>query len=299
MATLTSKLGLRKPADDGSESVNVSADLNGNWDIVDENAGITRCLSTDHPADPYDGMPIKEDDTGLVRIWNADTATWDTVTVPPEVATSTTRPGSPLAGDDLYETDTQAKSLYTGTAWRYVGAPLVATTADAVTVTKFPGLEVFETSTGHKKLWDGTAWRYVHFEPTAWTAFTSGTGGQLQSGFTPHNDAFGYAPAWRFVRPNTVELRGTIVKGDGSGSSTANYFVSGDVVLIVPSTIKPAQIPYHISRSQLKSTSDSFGWSVSLELKNDTGNLVIALKSGTTPYAPGWIALDGFIYDLT
>lgn len=292
MATLTTRLGLRKPADDGSEPVNVATDLNANWDVLDENIGITRCLSTDHPADPYDGMPIKEDDTGLVRIWNADTANWDTVTVPPEVATSATRPGAPLAGDDLYETDTQAKTVYTGSAWRYVGVPLVEPTVDAVTITKFPGLEVFETSTGHKRLWDGTAWRYVHFEPTAWTALA------LQSGYSAHNDNFGYPPAYRFVRPNTVEMRGTIRKGDGAATDMTNSFGNGDVPLIVPTPIKPAANPYHISRSALRNTT-AYGWSISLEVNFTTGGLVVTLKSAGDLYMPGWLALDGFVYDLT
>lgn len=63
MGTTTSRVGLYKPLDDGSELVNVAADLNGNTDKLDLAVGFQSCTSSTRPSSPYSGKPIMESDT--------------------------------------------------------------------------------------------------------------------------------------------------------------------------------------------------------------------------------------------
>ena len=59
----TTRLGLYKPLNDGSELVNVQQDLNGNWDKLDLAAGFQIVTSSTRPATPYPGKAIAESDT--------------------------------------------------------------------------------------------------------------------------------------------------------------------------------------------------------------------------------------------
>lgn len=79
MSTLTTRLGLYKPAASGSELVNVVTDLNNNLDSLDAKVGVFACTSGTRPASPYDGQMIRETDTGKVYIRNATTSTWQQV----------------------------------------------------------------------------------------------------------------------------------------------------------------------------------------------------------------------------
>lgn len=64
MSTLTTRLGLYKPAADGSELVNVVTDLNNNMDSLDAKVGAFACTSGTRPASPFNGQFIRETDTG-------------------------------------------------------------------------------------------------------------------------------------------------------------------------------------------------------------------------------------------
>lgn len=63
MGTTTSRVGLYKPLDNGSELVNVAQDLNGNTDKLDLAVGFQSCTSSTRPSSPYSGKPIMETDT--------------------------------------------------------------------------------------------------------------------------------------------------------------------------------------------------------------------------------------------
>ena len=77
MSTLTTRLGLYKPAADGSELVNVVTDLNNNLESLDTKVGAFACTSGARPGSPFNGQIIRETDTGKVRIW--DGAAWTQV----------------------------------------------------------------------------------------------------------------------------------------------------------------------------------------------------------------------------
>lgn len=64
MATYTTRLGLYKPAADGSENVNVVSDLNDNWDRVDSLVSYVPVTTGTYPASGYRGQAFYETDTG-------------------------------------------------------------------------------------------------------------------------------------------------------------------------------------------------------------------------------------------
>lgn len=72
MATNTTRLALRKP--DGTpitgDAVDVSLDLNANWDKVDAAVGAVACTSGARPGSPYNGQMARETDTGNLILWN-------------------------------------------------------------------------------------------------------------------------------------------------------------------------------------------------------------------------------------
>lgn len=63
MGTNTTRVGLYKPLDDGSENVSVSTDLNQNYDRIDTAVGFQAVTSGTRPSSPYSGKPIMETDT--------------------------------------------------------------------------------------------------------------------------------------------------------------------------------------------------------------------------------------------
>jgi hypothetical protein len=70
MSTTTTRLGLYKPAADGSELVNVVTDLNNNLDSIDAKMGAFVCTSGTRPGSPYNGQFIRETDTGKLMLWD-------------------------------------------------------------------------------------------------------------------------------------------------------------------------------------------------------------------------------------
>lgn len=68
MSSLTSRLGLYKPDDTGSENINVTTDLNNNLDALDAKVGALSCTSGARPGAPYNGQFIRETDTGKMYV---------------------------------------------------------------------------------------------------------------------------------------------------------------------------------------------------------------------------------------
>lgn len=70
MSSTTTRLGLYKPASDGSEPYNVVTDLLNNWDKLDAAVGFTPVTSSTRPASAYNGQGIRETDTGRLYVSN-------------------------------------------------------------------------------------------------------------------------------------------------------------------------------------------------------------------------------------
>ncbi|MGW6738668.1 hypothetical protein [Streptomyces sp. NPDC055013] len=73
MSTNTSRLALLKP--DGSEDVNVTTQLNNNYDAIDLNMNFRVCTSSTRPSSPYVGQTIYETDTGNTY-FRSNSSTW-------------------------------------------------------------------------------------------------------------------------------------------------------------------------------------------------------------------------------
>ncbi|MFC8077528.1 hypothetical protein ACFUN8_18575 [Streptomyces sp. NPDC057307] len=77
MSDTTTRLALYKP--EPSEDVNVETDLNANLDALDLNMGFRICTSSTRPSVKWDGMAIRETDTGKCYVWFASSTTWTEV----------------------------------------------------------------------------------------------------------------------------------------------------------------------------------------------------------------------------
>ncbi|MFB8763847.1 hypothetical protein [Nocardiopsis alba] len=106
----------------------------------------------------------------------------------------------------------------------------------------------------------------------------------LTSGLRAHPN-FGSPPSWRMISPTEVALVGTVSRSDGDPITT------GAVLAMMPAAIRPPQTKYHVAGS----SSTTVRSSVRLQVSGATGEL--AANFGND-YMPGWIALDGFRYDL-
>jgi len=94
------------------------------------------CTSTTRPTGSalQTGTVIYETDTKRIMVWGG--STWDNKSGS-TVLTSTTRPGTPGQGHQVFETDTGMNSLYTGSFWGYnlmqIAAPQVVSGAANIT----------------------------------------------------------------------------------------------------------------------------------------------------------------------
>jgi hypothetical protein len=81
VATATTRLALRKPNSDPvtGDNVDVDADLNANFDKVDNAAGAFPCTSGTRPGTPWHGQIIRETDTGRTLVWNTTNSAWDNI----------------------------------------------------------------------------------------------------------------------------------------------------------------------------------------------------------------------------
>ncbi len=72
MSSLTSRASLYKPA--SGETVNVTTDINNNWDSIDLNMNFRSCTSGTRPSTKWDGLAIHETDTNRQYVWNSSPA---------------------------------------------------------------------------------------------------------------------------------------------------------------------------------------------------------------------------------
>lgn len=76
MSSTTSRLGLYKPADDGSEYVDVSTDLNANLDKIDAAIGFIPATSGSPPSSPFAGMGRQDSDTSRIYYRDSTNSSW-------------------------------------------------------------------------------------------------------------------------------------------------------------------------------------------------------------------------------
>jgi hypothetical protein len=76
VSTTTSRLALYKPADDGSEPIDISTDINQNLDKIDAAIGFIPATSSTPPAVPFAGMARQDSDTGRAYYRNSANSSW-------------------------------------------------------------------------------------------------------------------------------------------------------------------------------------------------------------------------------
>lgn len=134
MSTTTSRLGLYKPADDGSEFVDVSTDLNQNLDKLDAALGFVPATSSTPPGSPFAGMARQDTDTGRAYFRNGANSSWVQI----------------LAASGSYDSDitfTSGKKIGLGAAPTGAVIDIVhTTTADAVMRFKVTADTFFRTT---------------------------------------------------------------------------------------------------------------------------------------------------------
>jgi len=132
MSSLTSRLGLYKPADNGSENVNVVTDLNNNLDKLDAMVGVRAVTSSTRPGTPYSGQMIRETDTAKVLVHDG--------TVPASAGWTVQlwSTGSTFTGDATLTGNVMAggflRSTRTSTAQGYLSGRLATDTVDRLTI---------------------------------------------------------------------------------------------------------------------------------------------------------------------
>lgn len=112
--------------------------------------------------------------------------------------------------------------------------------------------------------------------PGAWTTLTFASGFAAATG----------TPAYRIVN-GTVELRGTLQKGDGSPFTTASIFT----VATLPSAIRPPAYRYFAAATSW--AANMYG---RIEVHPD-GTLAVGIPAGSGAAAT-WVALDPVRYSL-
>jgi len=94
-------------------------------------------------------------------------------------------------------------------------------------------------------------------------------------------------PAWRLMLPGTVQLVGRFTYSDG-----ATKFSSGATLCTLPAGARPAQTKYVVSAANRIASHGDYA-----RLTINTNGTVVA-DWADSGYAPGWIGVDGIIYDL-
>lgn len=146
------------------------------------------------------------------------------------------------------------------------------------------GMEIYETDTNRGLAYDGAAWKVIFTlgYPTSWAGLTLSSGYQA---FT------GYAPAARFVREGTVELRGGVKKTSGS-FATNTQFAS-----LPNSTYYPASLCTFVCPAERIANA---GWSIRIEIGTDGSIKSFLADPGGTSYGPTWTEFNGSVqFDTT
>jgi hypothetical protein len=230
MATFTTRLGLRKPAD--PDDVDVTLDVSENMEKLDGVVSLTQCTSSTRPSQVFPGRGIYETDTGRVLVSNGSapaSGSWDLRPISGLwLCTESTRPTVVFSGLTILETDTGNRLVSNGTApasgsWLHENYAKVSTPSKVINPRSKQ--RILDTTANRIKEWDGSTWVTVDLTdrvaaleadvPGAWTALT------LQNGWTASSGTF--VPSYRKVPGNKVELAGTLTGGTNSnGTVVAN-----------------------------------------------------------------------------
>lgn len=120
---------------------------------------------------------LGSDNVDVVNDFNVN---WDAIDLKlgTQVCTSSTRPASPIQGMTIYETDTFATRVYSGSAWRTVGNS--TSTSSALPANPLQGDFTYCTDNGGEAYYSGSAWHFSSLITA--TSVSRPTGSALQTG---------------------------------------------------------------------------------------------------------------------
>lgn len=152
----------------------------------------------------------------------------------------------------------------------------------------FEGMLISETDTNRVLVRVGGTWRTVAETeyPTSWQELP------LRAGY--EHPGHGGRPQWRWVRPGTVELRGTISRSNGAGIPTATYIAR------LPTAARPGANRRYVGASAAHTTG---AWvrmevrSTSQGVNSTNAGRIFVYTDGS--HSPIWVSLDGWQYDIT
>lgn len=120
---------------------------------------------------------LGSDNVDVVNDFNNN---WDAIDLRlgSQVCTSSTRPSSPVQGQEIYETDTFASKVYSGSSWRTVGNS--TSTTGALPANPTQGDVTYLTDIGALAYYSGSAWHTA--SPFVGTSTSVPTGSAMQTG---------------------------------------------------------------------------------------------------------------------
>lgn len=169
MATTTTRLLLRKPAD--PDDVNVGTDISGNMQVLDDKIDVYASTTT-RPAAPFQGQKVYESDSGLLAVHNGSlpaSGGWVYPHAKARRGTAAARPTGAVTAGYLYqESDTGNLLSHNGSApvsgnWDHLGMTVVSATSQILQPRT--GQMVYDTSQGIMR-YSGSAWKCVKPVPT-------------------------------------------------------------------------------------------------------------------------------------
>jgi hypothetical protein len=147
-STTTSRLGLLKPTAGTAEPVNVTTQLDNNWDAIDAHVGVELVTAGTHPGVPYAGELIVETDTKNLLYHNGSSpasAGWKYPSLP---VFSTYSALGAIVGDHVGQMAVAGTALYVwnGTGWSITTGGVLDSCAVSTSGTINTGINTTETN---------------------------------------------------------------------------------------------------------------------------------------------------------
>lgn len=190
------------------------------------------------------------------------------------VCTSSTHPASPLAGGQIYETDTTAEAVYNGTAYLYgaqqVGTVILGASAASMSISSIPAFnQLLIVYSGRQDSGSGGAYSSLQLNADSASHYTyQNLVGNVSSATATNAGSL------------TTSIRTGVVPGSGD---TANYFGCGTIVIgnCQSAVFKPVSCAYCGAVSATSGYSGSTGglWAstaavTAVKLLPSSGNFV-------------------------
>lgn len=129
------------------------------------------------------------------------------------------------------------------------------------------------------------------FSGSVMCADTGWTNLGFNAGYSAQVGGVGFVPAWRWLSPYSVQIRGTVKKGTGAGGAGANGMANGDQPFSgLPAAIQPAEVINTACACQARASN----YGVCRMQINTNGTIVFSTSAA---HDPGWVDFN-VIFDI-